>query len=138
MLYAKTAEEIPGPARIVFDLFEVEPMFRKKINFMKDCEGSLEEVLTLLPVYIADEYGAKQGLQDYAEQVIRDHANAGCPKDGEILSHAVTLLGQHMIDRFIHLGLYQHSGVCQYVFDGWLDQSSPVFKKVTLQELFEL
>lgn len=136
MLYAKTAEEIPGPARIVFDLFEVEPVFRCKTNFMRDYESSLTEVMEMLPAYINEAHTAEDGLKAYVERVIEDHSESGADQDGRIYAGAIQLVGKHMLEQYVSLGLFHHNGWCHYVFDGWLDPHSPVFKKVTVEELF--
>lgn len=136
MLYAKTLEEIPGPARIVFDLQEIEPLFHKRVAWMKDCEASLTEVMELLPAYINDGLSAADGLNALIDRVLEDHEQANAPQDGQIYAKAVRLVGQYMIDQYIHQGLYRDTGVCTYVFEGWLDPQSPVFVKTPFEELF--
>jgi len=138
MLYPKTVDTPPGPERIVFDLWDIEPVFRKKINWMKDFEGSLGEVLEMLPPYINNAFDAEEGLKSYMAWTVREHTLSGSQRDGEIYAGAIQLVGQFMIDQFIKLGLYRHHGLCHYVPEGWLDNYSPVYKKVSLEELFEV
>jgi hypothetical protein len=137
MLYPKTVETPPGPERIVFDLWDIEPVFRKKVNWMKDFEGSLPEVLELLPPYINNPIDAEAGLKSYMEWTVKEHAMQGSENDGKIYAGAIQLVGQYMIDQFIKLGLYR-DGMCHYVPDGWLDSYSPVYKKVSIEELFNV
>lgn len=136
MLYAKTLEEIAGPARIVFDLQAVEPLFHKKIAWMEQCEGDLTEVMHLLPAYINEFDTAGDGLNALLESVLRDHTQSDAQKDGEIYVDAIKTVAQHLMGQYYEQGLYRDNGICHYVFERWLDQQSPVFVKVTYEELY--
>jgi hypothetical protein len=141
MLYEKVPlgplpADAPGPMFIVLDLQGVEGLFHKRTGAMKQCEGSLTEVLELLPSYINERSTAKDGLEAYIERIIEDHDQVDARMDGMLYSSAARMVGEHLIEQFKMLDMYHHDGLCHYLFDRWLDRQSPVFMKVRTEDLF--
>jgi hypothetical protein len=141
MLYEKVAvrpmpADAPGPAFIVMDLQGIEAAFHKRVGAMKHCEGSLTEVLELLPGYINEKCSATDGLQAYLDRIIEDHDQAEARFDGQVYASAAKMIGEHLIEQFKMLDMYHHDGLCHYLFDRWLDRQSPLFMKVRTEDLF--
>lgn len=128
--------DAPGPVYVVMDLQGVEPLFKKRVGAMKQCDGCLTEVLELLPSYINERQSASDGLEAFLERIVEDHEEADCRMDGMILASATRMVGEHLIDQFKSLKMYHDDGLCHYLFDRWLDRQSPVFMKVRTEDLF--
>jgi hypothetical protein len=138
MLYAKCLADVPGPEYLILDLQDIQPLFVKKTQYMQVFEANLTEVLERLTGYINEALSAEDGLNQLLETIIEEHEEHDAHRDGVLLSGAVELVGQYLIDQFIMLGLYRNDGVCHYVFDRWLDPQSPMFAKVMYEELYGL
>lgn len=138
MLYPRSVAEIPGPMRIVFDLQQIEPDFKRRTAWMKDYTADLTELMELLPCYINEIACAQDGLNALLERIIEDHNIGDAPGDGQICARAAEMVGKYMIEQYTYQGLYEHNGICHYVFEGWLDAQSPVFVKTAFEELYEI
>lgn len=136
MLYPRSVEEVPGPARIIFDLQEIRPAFEKRTAWMMDYEASLTEVMELLPAYISEAVCVQDGLNAYVERIVEDHDHFQAKRDGLIYAAAARMVGEFMIDQYRQLGLFKYNGICHYVFDYWIDPQSAVFKKVLFEDLY--
>jgi hypothetical protein len=84
-------------------------------------EEWMEEIVTYLLEYIADQPSADELLQDYATQVINTMSDWALPHEPEYLKQTILAFGQALKASLEQCGLYRYKGALLYKFHAFMD-----------------